>query len=401
MSGSLIAQLLAICVSPIMTRIYTEEQIGEYTLILTAVSMFGSVICGRYDLSIVSEPKNENVFPLIKLSFIVTLVLSAVVSLGYTIYYVLLEETTLNYLSAFFWIFVLLLFTGIGQILISYNNRCQEYSLMTSVQIVREVGRDLSLIVLGLFKTGVFGLLISQCLSVFLGLKRQATGLQKEFGKVIHCTNKQLREVGRIHKNQLLYSVLASFANSFSYSALNLFVSSLFGVKELAYYSMSFRMLGLPLQLLSVNVSKVFFENASRDYDKKGSFRKVFVQTSLLLSLCSIVMVFVLMLWAPSLFKIFFGEGWEQAGVYVRYLAPMFGIRLVVGALTPTITICKKQNWELTLQVLFLLSAVLCYSLARNQGSIKLFLIAISVTYSIVYLIYYIVMLKLSEKKEN
>ena len=41
MSGTIIAQVISFAISPLMTRLYSEEQIGEYTLLLTAVTMFG------------------------------------------------------------------------------------------------------------------------------------------------------------------------------------------------------------------------------------------------------------------------------------------------------------------------------------------------------------------------
>ena len=54
-SGSLIAQVITILTSPITTRIFTPEELGTYTLLITAVNMFGPIICLRYDLAIVTE----------------------------------------------------------------------------------------------------------------------------------------------------------------------------------------------------------------------------------------------------------------------------------------------------------------------------------------------------------
>jgi len=51
--GSFIAQGITVLVAPIMTRLYTPEEIGVYTLTLTIITMFGPVICGKYDQAIV------------------------------------------------------------------------------------------------------------------------------------------------------------------------------------------------------------------------------------------------------------------------------------------------------------------------------------------------------------
>ena len=115
-------------------------------------------------------------------------------------------------------------------------------------------------------------------------------------------------------------------------------------------------MLGLPLSIISVNVSKAFFEKASREYDKTGQFCKTYLQSSLLLLAVAVPMTVLLILLAPWAFELCFGEGWGTAGRYVQVLAPMFGIRLIVGSLTPTMTISKKQGLELILQCLFVYS---------------------------------------------
>ena len=86
MSGSVVAQIFAVCFSPVITRLYSEVEIGEYTLVLTAVSMFGSVICLRYDMAIVPENDERNVYSLIKLCTILSFIFSLFVSVGYSIY---------------------------------------------------------------------------------------------------------------------------------------------------------------------------------------------------------------------------------------------------------------------------------------------------------------------------
>ena len=401
MSGSIIAQILAICISPIMTRLYSESEIGGYTLILTAVSMFGSVICGRYDLIIVSEEKEERVFPLVKLCFIITVVLSILVASGYSLYYATNNEMNLSPLFSFFWIFILLLFTGIGNILISFNNRNKEYKLMTSVNIIREVGRDICLVLGGICHIGIVGLLISQTVSVALGIKRQSRRLIKKAKEIIQCPFEDILECLKIYKKQLLYSVPATFANSFSYSVLNLFIGQLFGLKVLAYYSMSFRMLGLPLSLVGTNISKVFFENAAREYEAKKEFRSTFLKTSVLLLAVAVPMVVLLMIFAPWAFGFFFGEKWRVSGEYVRILAPMFGIRLIASALSPAMIVVNKQNFELVLQMSFIACAIVSYFIGSYAESVNVFLNVVAISFSIVYILYYFIMFTFCKSKEK
>ena len=401
LSGSVVAQLITLFASPLMTRLYTEEQIGEYTLFLTAVSMFGTVLCGRYDQPIISEADDRKAHVLVKLCFFITLAMSVLVGIGYSVYYRCSGNLHFSIWETFFWLFLLLLLTGIGHILTSYNNRYRQYKLMASTHVARTVGKEVSMVGLGAAHLGATGLLISQVLSVGIGLTSQAKGLRANKGKLRQISRKEMAAVARQHIKQPLFSVPASFANSYSYSVLNLFVSNLFGNVALAHYSLSFRLLGLPLNLISANASKAFFEKASREYDKTGNFRRTFLQTSLLLAAVAVPMVILLLLLAPWAFAVFFGEGWEQAGSYVQYLAPLFGVRLVVSALTPTMTICKKQNFELLLQLLFVVAIYLVRCFCHSGATMEQFLTGISVCFTVIYILFYLVMLKLSCTKQK
>ncbi len=403
MSGTLIAQLISFFISPLMTRLYTEEQIGEYTLLLTAVTMFGSVICGRYDMTIVGEKNENEVFAIVKLSFLITLVLSGVVGIGYTAYLCFSESLGMTVVEIFLWIFAFLLLTGIGHILQSFNNRDREYKLMASVHITKEIGKAATLIGLGVLQFGTLGLLISNLISCVAGIGRQAKRLVMNFSSFKAVSRREILYVAKKNRRQPMYSVPAIFANSFAYSVINLFVDGLFGTVALAHYSMSYRMLGIPLSLISTNTSKAFYEKAAREYNETGNFKKTFIQTSLMLISIATPMTVVLILLAPWAFEKFFGEGWGMAGIYVRYLAPMFGIRLVVSALTPTMIICNKQRTELFIQVLFVLATLISHFFGWYLNSMKYFLITITILFSLIYIVFYTYMYKLSlwRKKDN
>lgn len=83
-----------------------------------------------------------------------------------------------------------------------------------------------------------------------------------------------------------------------------------------------------------------------------------------------------------------YGDKYEMSGFMIRILAPMFAIRFVSSAINTGLVVCNKQNFELIVQILFMLSVALLALLCNYRLlSISTFLIGISITYSIVYLI--------------
>ena len=78
----------------------------------------------------------------------------------------------------------------------------------------------------------------------------------------------------------------------------------------------------------------------------------------------------------------------------------MFGVRLVVSALSVSLIITEKQKYDMIFQSLFLISTIITYviSLLLKLG-IKDFIVMISILFSATYLIYGFVGYYYSRKK--
>ena len=398
--GSLIAQLITILVSPISTRLYTPEQLGIYTLIITVVAMFGPVLAGKYDMAIVSAEDEDEAMNLIVGSTIFSMVFIVLITIGYR-FYLQGKPEILNEVGSLAYMLVgILVVTAFINICNNYNNRHKEYKIISSVYVIRTLCQNMGLVVFGFLKLGSIGLLLSQFIGSLMGLKKQGTRLYQNrflFEKV------KLNEVKKTlikYKKQPLYSMPAHFINSSSYSMLNFFITGLFGLSMFGYYSMSYRILGLPLSLVSMNVSKVFFQRASEEKNKTGQFNKTLMQITVFLTCLSIPMVLVLICVGPFLFEVVFGKGWFVSGVFARTLAPMYGFRFVVSALTPALVISGEQRLELILQSLFVLTSLCSYFICGTFGfGIETFLTCIAIFYSIIYILLYIAIYKLSKRQ--
>ena len=57
-TGTGLAQLITIIFSPLLTRVYSEDQFGNFAFLLAICSILSHLVNGRYDVSIML-PKNE------------------------------------------------------------------------------------------------------------------------------------------------------------------------------------------------------------------------------------------------------------------------------------------------------------------------------------------------------
>lgn len=386
-SGSMLGQVIGFVGSMIMTRIYTASEIGIMTTVVSFSGIFAPVINGRFDFALVKERGDKYIFALVKLSIYIGVVLSLFISLGSFIYFTGIDGFISPFVSVVF-VFFILVIQVFSNVFKSYNNNIGDFKTMTSVIVMRRFAEEVSMTVFGLLGWKAIGLLISRVIGQYFGMKREIKNIKKKFINILSVQRKDMVEAYNIHKRQLYYSAPAALMNAGSYSLISLVIGKFFGLEVLGVYAISFAVLGLPLSVISGNVSKVYFSEASKEYAKKGVFNESTNKTLIFLILFGIILFFVMYYLFPMIVPFIYGDKYEMSGFMIRILSPMFAIRFVSSAINTGLVVCNKQNFELIIQLLFMISVALLAILCNYRFlSITTFLLGVSVSYSIVYLI--------------
>ncbi|TPR59617.1 lipopolysaccharide biosynthesis protein [Enterococcus sp. OL5] len=399
--GSMISQTITMLMSPVSTRLFSSTELGIYTLLISFSAIFEPVICGKYDLAIVRAEEKE-VKPLIQGSFLFSVFFSIIISLLYCIF-LYLNPTIYSSIGFVAWLLpIMLLITSVNNILTSYNNRESEYKIISQSFVIKSASQNLLMLIFGLLNFSTNALIYSKYISNFFGMGKQSKSLRLRRLGLMQLNPLEIRGSLFKYRNQLFFNMPAQFLNSLSYSSLNFFISALFGIHIFGYYSLTYRMLGLPLTLISVNMSKVFYKNAVEELNRFNNFKNSFLKSFMFLSIMASLMVIILVIFGPQLFSIVFGSEWGISGEYIRILAPMYGIRLVTSALTPSLIVAGKQKYEMKMQSMFLAFSVSSFFIVRtfNLG-INYFLLLISVLFSSVYLVSLYNFYKISKKSEG
>lgn len=396
-SGSILGQIVNFITAPVMTRFFSSEDIGIYTYITTIAYVFSPILCLRYETAIVLEEDEDNIFAILKFCFISTFFLSIFIILAYTFYFSCFSgnKDILKYINL---IFILLLISGIINIFTSYNNKEKEYVVLSKAPIYKSIAQLVGIICFGVIKWGSFGLILSHLLSQIANFFQQGKSIILKTSEIISADNKTVAHIIKKYYALPLFSVPAIFCNNLSYLSLNFIIGSMYGMEILGYYSLSFRILGVPLSLISQNIGTVFFEKAAQDYIEKKSFKNSFIETGKLLVAITIPLTFFIYYFAPVVCRILFGESWIIAGEYIRILIIMFAIRFVASPLTAGILVLKKNKIELLCQFCFCIISLGAYAYAQYifPLDIETFLYIISVGFSVVYLFFLYIIYKFS-----
>lgn len=397
-SGSFLAQAITALSLPILTRLFEPDIIGMNTYIISVAAIFLSVINGRYDVAIVTEKNDDNIFALLKLCILTGVILSVIASLSFGVYFYASGRDVWMALYVFF----ILLSYALVDTFTAYNNRQKDYKTISSVYVLRSTVQNVGAIFGGLIVSSVHCLSIPYTVGLFAGLSRQAKPLRSKIKQILLVPWSKIKYVAYIHKNQPLFSAPALLANSLSYSLVTILLESLYGLEQVGFYSISVRLLGLPLALVGTNVSKVYVERAAKEFNTTGHYSNTFKKTFLFLLCVVLPMSLVLFLFASPLCSLLLGSQWYDAGRMIVILVPMFAVRLLTSAMSPSFVLVKKQKIELILQSLFLMSSIVSFMVSKIYmldiyGCLKI----ISLLFTASYTIYLIMIFVYSRSKTN
>ncbi|USK63481.1 lipopolysaccharide biosynthesis protein [Peribacillus frigoritolerans] len=386
--GTIIAQSITILIQPILTRLITPEELGIYTFIISMATLIIPVAALKLEMLIVIEENDENaelltdvgIIAVIFTTLIYTLFILVMLCIGNNSF----EEIGLYSLLIPF----IVLTNGLRFIFISHNNREKKYSLIARISVLRELTMGIMQVLSGILGGGAGGQTLGYGLSPIFGLRIQAKEYIYRYKKRDKIKISQMLFFIKKNKNHIKFLVPAQFINSFSYALITLSVISLFSATEAGYYAITINVLGIPLVLITNNVSKVYLQKMGEDYRKGNSVWDTFLSVIKVMGSLSIIGFSVLTIIGPSLTKLVFGEGYIESGKYISILCFMFAFRFVASSIIGSYVIFNKQYLDTLFQTILVLSGIIIYFLSDlfNLSIYKYFEL-ISIVYGIIYLL--------------
>lgn len=402
--GTLLAQVINVLVQPILTRVFSAEELGIYTYLISLATIAIPVASLKLDMLIVSEEDDNEAQYITDTCIIITLLISIIYAFVIMIGYHASDYNIFNKYGVIIYIVPFIVFSnGIRFLFISYLNRYKEYKKISAIAVIRETIRAIIQVGAGFISLGVLGLSLGYAISPIFGLNIQ----MKEYVNKIKIRSKiSLKKINEIifdkGKRQILFLVPAQFINSFSASIVTVSITALFSAKVLGYYSAGARILDIPIIFITSNVSKVCYQRISENVVNKKPVLKILISVISVLSIVSILGFGILYVIAPKLAEFVFGTEYGSTGIYIRNLCIMYAVRLVATSFNGIYTVFKKQFFELVVNILLITTAILsytlCYLFKYNE---VIYLRSINVGYTVVYLLVLIGYIVVCKKYDN
>ncbi|MVJ75471.1 oligosaccharide flippase family protein, partial [Staphylococcus aureus] len=390
-----IAQVILIITTPIITRLYSPTEFGEFTIFSNIAMILIPIINARYDLLIVNTKNDRSANILSQISFLISLLILLILIPIFAISAWLYP----NFILDFIFIIIMLFLVSLTNIFTNYLNKERKYKVLSLINVFRAGSMALLQIIFGLLSLGSLGLIIGFSLSYITGITLGYKTFKKHFNIVRN--KEETKALFLENKNQLVYSTPSILLNSLSFSVVVFFIGILYTNTEVGIYGMAIRVLGIPVTIISLGLSKIFMQQANDYYIEHGNFRNLLLKFSSILVIVSIILYVPLYLFSEELVNILLGHSWVDAITVIKIVIPLFVIRLIVSTVSLSVIVLQKQQLELILQALFLIGTTATFVISKMLNLTFLNFVSINTIVLIVsYMIFFIALYYFAKNKQ-
>lgn len=247
-----------------------------------------------------------------------------------------------NFILDFIFIIIMLFLVSLTNIFTNYLNKERKYKVLSLINVFRAGSMALLQIIFGLLSLGSLGLIIGFSLSYITGITLGYKTFKKHFNIVRN--KEETKALFLENKNQLVYSTPSILLNSLSFSVVVFFIGILYTNTEVGIYGMAIRVLGIPVTIISLGLSKIFMQQANDYYIERGNFRNLLLKFSSTLVIVSIILYVPLYLFSEELVNILLGHSWVDAITVIKIVIPLFVIRLIVSTVSLSVIVLQNNS---------------------------------------------------------
>lgn len=373
-------QGILLLATPLLARIYSPEQFGEYAVVLAIAGIFATVASLRFDIAIPSLSASE-LRPIFHIALTLVLVLSpAVVAAG------LLIASSIKVLALplddiLIWIVLLVIAMGVTNVCQACFVREGDFWKVSIIKICQPV------IFCVLAMIDILGLnaalLISWALGSLIALWCMRDRLSLfNFGLSWSAAVKNQKYVTLSSPMALL--------DTASLSLPLLYIAFAFGEDSAGEFSQVQRLLAAPLILFGVAASQVFYKQAGDLYRRDEPTKPLIIKLVFGLGIIGIFLVIFDWLYGEIFLNWMLGDAWNVDSTFVILaVAPMI-IRMTVSPVSSVFLITKRLDILSMWQGAYFIVSLLAIFYAIGRLNLEGYMLLVLFTEAALYLVYLI-----------
>ncbi|MBC8485920.1 MAG: oligosaccharide flippase family protein, partial [Bacteroidetes bacterium] len=280
-TGTAIAQLISVIVSPILTRLYTPEDFGILALFISASSIAAVFVTFRYEMAVVLPKEDREAVNILFLSLLITFAISILLLIC-----VILFNKEISLLlgndSISVWLYFIpasVMLTGLYQTFNYWCNRKKRFKNISASRVSDSFSKSSANLIFGYLRITPGGLIIGRLIGQLFSTSALLIHNLKEIISLRHFYSKHIiKSQAKKYKDFPFYSLPTSLLDVFSIQIPIVIIVHLFSNYYVGLYSFAFRMLSIPISLIGVSVGQVFYQKFTELYNSNGDLKKLILK---------------------------------------------------------------------------------------------------------------------------
>ena len=388
-TGTIVAQAVGICLTPVITRIFGPEIYGVASVFLSIVSILTVISCMRYELAILL-PENQREAGGVFLACIGLLLCFSTVLIPVSLLFGDRIVSLFNApeISSYVLLVPLLVFIdGLYLALRYWNTRNKRFGTQATTQALQSITGSGCKLGLGLAgNVHVLSLIIAQITGQFLGTVILLTrAIRADFAvlKESFTLSNIKTQMVRYRKFPMI-DTWSNLMNVLSGQLPVLMLSGFFSPVIAGLYTLGLQMIQMPIGFIGESIRQVFLQRGSvAKHD--GTLPQLTEEICSVLIMIAVMPFLLLGIVGGDLFGLLFGSEWYEAGVFAQILALWAMVSFVASIMSTLIYVMEYQGFGFFYNVLNLSTRFLSLLIGGIVGNVYLGLFLFMISGVFVY----------------
>ncbi len=364
-TGTALAQIIPIAISPLLTRLYSPEDFSVFAMYSAILSIFSVVACLRFEIAIPIPEDDKEAFELVLLALISTCCFTIITGLIITLFPERIIHITSNKLEGFLWMIPFGIFLSGGYAAFQYwATRQRNFNQVARTRIGQSISCGCAQLGFGFIGTSPLGLLLGSMLQAGAGVISLGNRFFKD-AKYFHCQIKiiNLKKTFKVYDKFPKYSTWEALANAAGIQLPIILIATYTVGGEAGFLMLAMRLLSAPMSLIGGAIAQVFLSEAAVKYHA-GELRAFTLKTAWTLFKIGFLPILAIAILAPFIIPLVFGDSWARAGDMISWMAPWFLLQFITSPISMSLHIANKQKVAFILQVFGVILRVSCVYIA-------------------------------------
>jgi O-antigen/teichoic acid export membrane protein len=389
-SGTTVAQVITILTAPILTRLFTPEAFGLLNVFTSLVGIVAIVVCLRYEYAIVLAEDDADAANLFTLCLLIALGISATTGLLLLIFgHSLVNLLKAPHLYGYLWLIPIgLLIQGLFAALNYWNSRSKHFGRLSIARVSASITTSvLPMLLAFIGLANASSLVFSWLAGTFIFTCVLGAQVLRGNGTIKFWFVNRARLLANLKRYRKfpLVDSWSSFINNLAWQLPSLVLLYFFSEAVVGYYSLSNRLILLPMTLLGSSIAQVFYQKTTELRSNPENLSRSVELVFRRLAAIGLFPALVLAITGPELFKIIFGANWMEAGRYAQILSPWMFMLFISSPLTILFATLERQELALIVNAVILVTRFTALAIGGLTDNIFVTLILWSGTGVLVY----------------